>query len=38
MRFKLVDFDGETPSWKSLFNRFFALYFPWLVSWSLSLL
>ena len=22
----------------SLFNRFFALYFPWLVSWSLSLL
>ena len=38
MRFKLVDFHGETPSWKSLFNRFFALYFPWLISWSLSLL
>lgn len=38
MRFKLVDLHGETPSWKSLFSRFYALYLPWLVFWTLRLL
>ena len=31
-------FQKEYKAMGSLFNRFFALYFPWLISWSLSLL
>lgn len=37
MRFKLIKSGGETPSWRSLLKRFYALYFPWIVSWSLNL-
>lgn len=38
MRFKLVTMTGETPTWQSLFRRYFALYFPWLLSWFLNIL
>ncbi|MDY0408993.1 VanZ family protein [Paracerasibacillus soli] len=37
MRFKLIKSGGEPPSWQSLLKRFFALYLPWTVSWSLNL-
>ncbi|ATP42426.1 VanZ family protein [Solibacillus sp. R5-41] len=37
MRFKLITFDGETPSWQPLLKRFFALYLPWVATKFLSI-
>jgi glycopeptide antibiotics resistance protein len=38
LRFKLVKFGGEAPSWQSLLKRSFALYLPLMASWSLNIL
>jgi glycopeptide antibiotics resistance protein len=36
MRFKLIGTDDSTPRWQSLLKRFFAIYFPWLISMSIN--
>jgi glycopeptide antibiotics resistance protein len=38
MRYKLTGFDGNVPSRQSLLKRFFALYFPWVISKLLNIL